>query len=719
LAGEFLELLLDQDETETIRLLEEQLKVDPDPTRRRGYVLALKTSLAPSAVIILLRALHHEHDPTVWQTILIVLGKMQPTRAVLENLVQSGADFSIRHEAAEMLLARAYRDGRAIPASTTETLISFLGASETVSYPTEQLLSAAGIAPKDALALGLMNAASAGHAHSLFSNTQPENTWQRMLYPAIAFPTWTYVDRVEMLTIQLRMTADDPNLQPVTVDFRPVETEVTLNVFVSSEEMKVAGAWQTITVGRAGHSTMATFEVIPQREGRAHVTVEFFKEGRRVGFLMVRTHVFASSESPDVGGSFPQVSEETERWLRQQVISLENPVQHMHEKPAGLTFLAHVETSPNPGDHVLWFDPSAAAPHGVLSQAAIDWRDANGLFELFREDMAELLETTARLEVRQARAPSAGRGKEPAEDPDYVEYVQNLNYMLEGLKSIGQQLADFVALEFKGRIAEAATGTPLHFSSDAKVAWVPWELVYDDERQAFWGELYPVTRLASPLSEAQGHRYDAPAHGAMEPVIINVAGDNVVRGKAADLVQLLQNAFKGLPAQGNVVMPFKHYTVPEFITAIRSGSVIHITCVGERDRRDVYYLRLGPDMVHRFKPYFVRRLAFDAQPLLFANTCSSTSAFLTLDGYSNFAWEIYKRGAGAFIGTLAPVPTPQAIAFAETVYENLFGEGQTIGEALWQAKRTFSRKEPRHPFYLVYCLYGDSTWRWPEDGAIA
>jgi len=64
-AKEFLDLLLDQDETQTLHLLEAQLKRDSNPERRRGYVLALKEPLSPSEIIILIRALPNVQDPTV------------------------------------------------------------------------------------------------------------------------------------------------------------------------------------------------------------------------------------------------------------------------------------------------------------------------------------------------------------------------------------------------------------------------------------------------------------------------------------------------------------------------------------------------------------------------------------------------------------------------------------------------------------------------------
>jgi CHAT domain-containing protein len=194
-----------------------------------------------------------------------------------------------------------------------------------------------------------------------------------------------------------------------------------------------------------------------------------------------------------------------------------------------------------------------------------------------------------------------------------------------------------------------------------------------------------------------------------------VAGDKL--GKQADVVNLLSKAFKNWTTRGNVITPFKEFSVPEFIEAIRDGTLVHLTCLGERDRTDTYYLRLGPELIHRFKSRHVKQIDFSFQPLVFTNACSTVSGFMTLKGYSNLAWEIYQRGAGAYIGTIAPVPSAHAISFAETVYDELINKKRSISDALWQAKRIFSAKEPLHPFYLLYCLYGNSEWRWPGNAA--
>jgi hypothetical protein len=89
--------------------------------------------------------------------------------------------------------------------------------------------------------------------------------------------------------------------------------------------------------------------------------------------------------------------------------------------------------------------------------------------------------------------------------------------------------------------------------------------------------------------------------------------------------------------------------------------------------------------------------------LFFANACSSTGTSLFVNEIKNFAWEFYKKGVAAFIGTLSLVPTLHAVPLAERFYEELL-QGATIGKSFFYAK---SKVEYKNPFWMFYTLYGD------------
>src|SRR5262249_32300208 len=95
---------------------------------------------------------------------------------------------------------------------------------------------------------------------------------------------------------------------------------------------------------------------------------------------------------------------------------------------------------------------------------------------------------------------------------------------------------------------------------------------------------------------------------------------------------------------------------------------------------------------------------------VFANACTSNRPVLTFGKFNTFGWEFYKCGAGAFIGTLGPVPTVLAIRFAEAFYRELLEQDgrRTLGQAMGAAKEAAA--PGRTLFWLLYCLYGDPDY---------
>jgi hypothetical protein len=68
------------------------------------------------------------------------------------------------------------------------------------------------------------------------------------------------------------------------------------------------------------------------------------------------------------------------------------------------------------------------------------------------------------------------------------------------------------------------------------------------------------------------------------------------------------------------------------------------------------------------------------------------------------------HNASAVVGTESPMTAVFADAFANLVFESLFG-GDDIGTALWKARRHFLRDEVRNPLGLAYTLYGRANAR--------
>jgi hypothetical protein len=732
-----LEALLDQDQAAVIHLLTAQLEQDPDARRRLGYVRALRETASPAAVRSLLQALNREFDTTVWQAIDDALDQMsdlpalrllkladrinepalqvrpgllnQSTRALLETLVVTGSSHRTRFEAARTLLSFSQSAPESIPRTTAQQLTGFLGASEEFSYPAVDVLASAGGEFEDVLMTSIVNPDSEYYVEQVLERADPQGRWTRTLFPRIELSKYCTLGVVESLSVQLVMPERATHHTPINVEFREGEARAEVQVSVTSPDFSVARAWETILVEQAGDSTVVTFLVTPQRTGRARLSVEFFREGQRIGLVVVRTFVHEAGATWDY-------EEETARWLNQQVVSLENPAFHLNDEPYGRTFVARTRSSANPGERVAWYDPVEIDPPEELSKA-VNWQEAEAYFESFRGQLAEMLEQMHKVTPRIDLEALAELDATTRQGQEYKKYLEFLEFMAFDLKSIGGWLyQSVVASDIRKSVGDLAPGTPLHFITDPQLAWVPWELVFDDKRDAFWGELYPIGRLATPLSDPQSHRIEGAANGHPERRIVNVAGDGLVRHAKylPELVKRLQEPFAGLSdVGGNVKLPFEELlSVPRFAQAVAERDVVHLTCLSERDQSEGFYLRLGPEVLHRLRIRHFTNTPLEPQSLVFANACSTTSATLLFNEYASIAWAVYQKNAGAFIGTVAPVPSGEAYRFAEVLYAQLREEKQPVGVALYETKRIFKAKTPCHPFYLLYCLYGDTQWRW-------
>jgi len=120
-----------------------------------------------------------------------------------------------------------------------------------------------------------------------------------------------------------------------------------------------------------------------------------------------------------------------------------------------------------------------------------------------------------------------------------------------------------------------------------------------------------------------------------------------------------------------------------FSKALPGTDAIHCTCHGYLDP---YLLQFAKEKTRilNLLPETIQRLPLEPGCMVFANACSSTVPLLTFGKFSSYGWEFYRRGAGVFVGTLGAVPTKHAVAFTESVYLNLFGQGAkpSVGEAV-------------------------------------
>jgi hypothetical protein len=100
----------------------------------------------------------------------------------------------------------------------------------------------------------------------------------------------------------------------------------------------------------------------------------------------------------------------------------------------------------------------------------------------------------------------------------------------------------------------------------------------------------------------------------------------------------------------------------------------------------------------------------EGRPLVFFNACRSAGEIDWFGTSLGWAPSFLRAGAGAFIGTLWPVRSDSAMAFAEAFYQQLTVGGQTLGDASLHARRAI-REDGGDPTRLAYAVYGNPAAR--------
>jgi hypothetical protein len=100
-------------------------------------------------------------------------------------------------------------------------------------------------------------------------------------------------------------------------------------------------------------------------------------------------------------------------------------------------------------------------------------------------------------------------------------------------------------------------------------------------------------------------------------------------------------------------------------------------------------------------------ITFKSEPIVFLNACSSGMIQDVYKKTSALASTFMALGASACVVTNQPVSDRVATIFAKTFYEHLI-KGDSIGNAMYEAKSDCYKANPNDPTYLFYRLYGDA-----------
>jgi hypothetical protein len=112
--------------------------------------------------------------------------------------------------------------------------------------------------------------------------------------------------------------------------------------------------------------------------------------------------------------------------------------------------------------------------------------------------------------------------------------------------------------------------------------------------------------------------------------------------------------------------------------------------------------RFDPTMLNR--AVTIRSLATRG-PLVFINACRSAAFAPQYTRLMGWAGQFMAAGAGAFVGSLWPVRSSSALAFAEAFYGALLS-GQALGRAALAARQA-TASDTADPTWLAYTVYGD------------
>ncbi|KDN17603.1 CHAT domain-containing protein [Amycolatopsis rifamycinica] len=113
----------------------------------------------------------------------------------------------------------------------------------------------------------------------------------------------------------------------------------------------------------------------------------------------------------------------------------------------------------------------------------------------------------------------------------------------------------------------------------------------------------------------------------------------------------------------------------------------------------------GPFVPALLNSATVRNSLAAQSPLVFLNACRTAGSVPEYTRMVGWAQQFMAAGAGAFVGTLWPVRSDSAGAFAELFY-GFLQAGEPLGRATLLARQTVVREQP-DPTWLAYTVYGD------------
>jgi hypothetical protein len=516
----------------------------------------------------------------------------------------------------------------------------------------------------------------------------------------VAFPIECMAEVKADLIVQLtpEAPAETRISEKITATTKPGESQVTLDVHVSAPGFAIHKPRQPMTAPVDGDSEELTFALFPVEVGEQVIEIEFFQGAVRVGYALVRTQV---NEWRSWTGRVPTM----------RLVGLMHPTPAVPDLPEELapsqaagTLDVFVPESPRGG--------MADMPGRRVSESRrtlhVSWSERDSRLDY------TLYSGTHYADVPEWQVGAPGMRQE------IEDYLRTLNaYLTEIVQEVdpNEDVWESLCLNLQGygsylyqklippdldrEMKSWPAGATFVITTDEQ--WIPWELLHDG--RDFWGRQYNFGRY--PRLGDRRFPKDAKQHVALRRLqrLVNVIGGGVYPAEEAERAAGMFRRL--LPRVSVEVLERKPLSALKGVLA--KTDVLHCTCHGLLDPCRLQISATASPMENLLVES-VGLLPIEPGCLVFANACASDLPVLTFGKFNTFGWEFYKRGAGAFIGTLGPVPTVQAIRFAEAFYRELIDDRgtRTIGEALTAAKKAAAQE--RNLFWLLYCLYGDPDY---------
>jgi pimeloyl-ACP methyl ester carboxylesterase len=265
------------------------------------------------------------------------------------------------------------------------------------------------------------------------------------------------------------------------------------------------------------------------------------------------------------------------------------------------------------------------------------------------------------------------------------------------LQNLGVQLwSSAVPPAVQGQFWDQATSIT-SFTVIGEHDVLPWELLYpvngDNEADGFLSEWMPLVRRIY-------------GQAPVRHLTLNRAAFVVPPGsppEAADEVERIRTCLG--TKTDHLASLSTHRELTELIDLGQTG-LIHFAChntfTAGGSHMSMADTAFDPiDLSTAAESHSLR----DGQPLVFLNACRSAGEIDWFNTSLGWAPQFLRAGAAAFIGTLWPVRSDSALAFAEAFYQQLVTGGQTLGEASLNARRAISENSG-DPSRLAYAIYG-------------